>query len=253
VSKDGRFYKLIAFPGATATSSKSKGRDDGEGSWCEVTLRLPSSSPKVLMLSAAERAAGMAPVRQSPGLTRAFVTTARCGTGGKEAPAVITVGENVPAVWELCATLGGSGSSGSGSGGSVGVDVNRLNTNSIGAMLKFYGVEAARGAIVRELGAVFSAYGINVDSRHLSLVADYMTQGGAFRPMNRAGIEGHGSPLLKMSFETTGHFLTAALLRGEEGTTPARVDPSVYEFSAADLAVRGMAAERVTTDAGRWA
>ena len=33
--------------------------------------------------------------------------------------------------------------------------------------------------------------------------------------MNRAGMDDHGSPLLKMSFETTGAFLNSALLRGE--------------------------------------
>jgi DNA-directed RNA polymerase I subunit RPA1 len=40
--------------------------------------------------------------------------------------------------------------------------------------------------------------------------------------LGESGIEAHGSPLLKMSFETTQHFLTAALLRGEEdnGTSP---------------------------------
>lgn len=32
---------------------------------------------------------------------------------------------------------------------------------------------------------------------------------------SHAGIEAHGSPYLKMSFETTAKFLTAALLNGE--------------------------------------
>lgn len=37
-----------------------------------------------------------------------------------------------------------------------------------------YGVEMARAAILREVGGVFSAYKIDVDVRHLELIADYM-------------------------------------------------------------------------------
>lgn len=66
-----------------------------------------------------------------------------------------------------------------------------------------------------QVRAVFDVYGIAVDARHLLLIADYMTYGGGYRPMNRAGIEGHSSPLLRMSFETTTAFLTQALLKGE--------------------------------------
>ena len=38
---------------------------------------------------------------------------------------------------------------------------------------------------------------------------------GAYKPLNRAGIESAASPLLKMSFETTMHFLHQATLNGE--------------------------------------
>ena len=43
-------------------------------------------------------------------------------------------------------------------------------------MLAAYGVEACRACIVREVSGVFGAYGIGVDPRHLSLIADFMTQ-----------------------------------------------------------------------------
>ncbi|NBR47846.1 hypothetical protein EBU02_03175 [bacterium] len=49
------------------------------------------------------------------------------------------------------------------------VDINRLSSNDINAVLVHYGVEAARMCIVRELRAVFDAYGIGVDVRHLYL------------------------------------------------------------------------------------
>lgn len=41
-------------------------------------------------------------------------------------------------------------------------------------MFETYGVEAGQASIIRELSAVFSVYGIAVNHRHLSIVADYM-------------------------------------------------------------------------------
>lgn len=74
------------------------------------------------------------------------------------------------------------------------------------------GVEAARGAIVKEISDVFGVYGISVDHRHKSLVADYMTFNGKFKPMNRIGISTNSSPLLAMSFETTMQFVKKAVM-----------------------------------------
>jgi len=98
------------------------------------------------------------------------------------------------------------------------VDLKRMTSNDVNAVLQFYGVEAARATIVNEIRSVFGVYGIAVDPRHLGLIADYMTHEGGYKPLNRAGIEGVGSPLLKMSFETTMHFLTQATLHGETDT-----------------------------------
>ena len=92
------------------------------------------------------------------------------------------------------------------------VDVNRVFTNDIVAMLQLYGVEACRATIVREMHAVFSGHGISVDQRHLNLIADTMTKGGGFTPFNRNGLKGDVSPFMKMSFETTVGFLKDAVL-----------------------------------------
>ena len=54
------------------------------------------------------------------------------------------------------------------------IDVNKITTNDISKILKTYGVEAARAAIVSEVAGVFGVYGISVDPRHLGLIADYM-------------------------------------------------------------------------------
>ena len=96
-----------------------------------------------------------------------------------------------------------------------------------------YGVEMARASIVREMVRVFGVYNIEVDIRHLELIADYMvsvemidpnfppkicgvkTFEGDYKPFNRKGISVHPSPLLKASFETTGAFLSDATLYGD--------------------------------------
>jgi DNA-directed RNA polymerase I subunit RPA1 len=62
---------------------------------------------------------------------------------------------------------------------------------------------------------VFGAYGIHVDYRHLSLIADYMTFEGVYKPFNRIGIKTNASPLQKMSFETCLQFFKDACLYGK--------------------------------------
>lgn len=51
-----------------------------------------------------------------------------------------------------------------------------IYSNDIYAILKTYGVEMARAAILKEMGGVFGAYNIQVDRRHLELIADYMVR-----------------------------------------------------------------------------
>ena len=95
------------------------------------------------------------------------------------------------------------------------VDVNRIDTNDIDKILQSFGIEAARGAIIRQIRGVFGVYGIDIDPRHLNLIADYMTATGALRPFNRMGIDDNPSPFLKMSFETCTQFLTQSTLEGD--------------------------------------
>lgn len=80
--------------------------------------------------------------------------------------------------------------------------------------LSTYGIEAGRANIIEQIVQVFEVYGISVNPRHLSLVADAMTFAGGYRPMNRLGMQSNVSPFLKMSFETTFEFLRAACLSG---------------------------------------
>ncbi|UKK00610.2 DNA-directed RNA polymerase [Theileria orientalis] len=94
------------------------------------------------------------------------------------------------------------------------VDFNLVKLNDVSTVLKYYGIEAARSCIVSELNKVFSVYGITVDYRHLTLLADFMTQQGDVRTFTRYGMAKHTSPLLQMSFESTMKFLMSASERG---------------------------------------
>ncbi len=102
------------------------------------------------------------------------------------------------------------------------IDINRIECNDVWEVLRNYGVEAARQTIVREIKNVFDIYGIKIDYRHLSLIADFMTHNGEYRPFNRVGMEENASPFLKMSFETTMGYLTksASLRDVDTGKSP---------------------------------
>jgi DNA-directed RNA polymerase subunit A' len=85
-----------------------------------------------------------------------------------------------------------------------GVDPTRVTTNNIQEVLETLGVEAARQAIINEAMAVLKDQGLEVDIRHILLVADLMTQNGSLRQIGRHGISGEKeSVLAKASFEVT--------------------------------------------------
>lgn len=90
------------------------------------------------------------------------------------------------------------------------IDPNKVDSNDLWQILGNFGVEAARSAIIKEVSAVFSVYGVKNDPRHMALVSDFMTFGGKIRGMSRGCIEENISPFLKMSYETCGRFLTNA-------------------------------------------
>ena len=217
VSVPDSLERNLHFSGVRACESGVSSSGNSGAPWVEVTLTFPASSRKILMLSSAERAAESSLIRLVRSVSRALVTRRKLANSKAERTCITIEGCNVEALWLLAAeSLAGAESlprTPLPAAATV-VDVNHLYMNDIAAILRHYGVEAARASIVRELRFVFSAYGITLDNRHLALIADYMTQAGDFRPMNRAGIAGHASPFLKMSFETTTSFLVDALISG---------------------------------------
>ncbi len=157
----------------------------------ELVFQVALSQPKVLLLSLAESVCQQVLLRSHGHIGRCAplhgVPHIAAAGAGKEW-FVQVAGADFLQIWQHAKAQG--------------LDVRRLYSNDIGAIRRAYGVEAARSAIVGEIGGVFGVYGINVNNRHLGLLADYMTFEGGYRPLNRLGINSNSSPFQKISFET---------------------------------------------------
>jgi len=98
-----------------------------------------------------------------------------------------------------------------------GVDWRRTTTNNIREIEEVLGIEAARAAIIREAKNTLEEQGLNVDIRHIMLVADVMTMDGEVKQIGRHGVSGEKhSVLARAAFEVTVRQLMEAGLRGEE-------------------------------------
>jgi DNA-directed RNA polymerase subunit A' len=98
-----------------------------------------------------------------------------------------------------------------------GVDPTRTITNDILEVYKVLGIEAARSAIINEIKAVMEEQGLDVDYRHVMLLADMMTRDGVVRQAGRYGLVAvRDSILAKAAFETTITFLVNASATGEK-------------------------------------
>jgi len=97
-----------------------------------------------------------------------------------------------------------------------GVDPKRIYSNNIKEIEKLFGIEAARNAIIKEACNTLSDQGLDVDPRHIILVADMMTIDGEVRAIGRYGVAGSKrSVLARANFETTVKHLTDAAVKGE--------------------------------------
>ncbi|HYD03563.1 MAG TPA: DNA-directed RNA polymerase subunit A'', partial [Alphaproteobacteria bacterium] len=96
------------------------------------------------------------------------------------------------------------------------VNPDKTMTNDIFEIEKILGIEAARVAIMNEVEKVIDEQGLNVDIRHIMLVADIMTTSGAVLGVNRYGIvKEKPSVLARASFETPIKHIINASQSGE--------------------------------------
>ena len=97
-----------------------------------------------------------------------------------------------------------------------GVDPYRTSTNDIQAVGRVLGIEAARNMIIHEAYNTLSEQGLNVDLRHIMLVADVMTSDGSIRAIGRHGVSADKESVLsRAAFEITVSHLLQASRRGE--------------------------------------
>ncbi|XP_075529481.1 RNA polymerase I subunit RpI1 isoform X2 [Dermacentor variabilis] len=173
--------------------------DDAKEEWCTFTFQLELKGSKFDFTSLVEEESAKAVFHSVPSITRAFLvkdTKDKSGCGKM----LQTEGVNFVEMFRY---------------GEI-IDLKRIYSNDIHAIANTFGIEAARTAIAREVANVFAVYGIEVDPRHLLLVADYMTFDGSYRACNRIAMESNASPLQQMTFETTMNFLKSATLAGAE-------------------------------------
>eukprot|EP01117_Protostelium_nocturnum_P010783 TRINITY_DN3884_c0_g1_i4.p1 TRINITY_DN3884_c0_g1~~TRINITY_DN3884_c0_g1_i4.p1 ORF type:complete len:1636 (+),score=631.33 TRINITY_DN3884_c0_g1_i4:22-4908(+) len=157
-------------------------------------LEMKASSKKILMMGIFDTCLEKTCVKQVKEVQQAVLVK-----GNKGQNSIVTSGINLAACWEFQDRF----------------DVNKITCNNPHFMIDAYGIEAGKAVVETEIANVFSVYGIQVDSRHLSLIADFMTKTGQFRGMNRPAIQSSPSVYQKASYESTMDFLTKAAISGD--------------------------------------
>jgi DNA-directed RNA polymerase subunit A" len=96
------------------------------------------------------------------------------------------------------------------------VDPSRTMCNDIHEVFAVFGIEAARQSIIDEVYKVIESQGLNINVRHIMLVADIMCASGLVKGITRYGVVSEkASVLARASFETPIKHLINAGLEGE--------------------------------------
>lgn len=96
------------------------------------------------------------------------------------------------------------------------IDIRRTRTNDIYQVYEVLGIEAARNSILREAKETLDEQGLDVDVRHLMLLADMMTFDGTIKDIGRYGVSGmKASVLARANFEETKKHIVNASFYGE--------------------------------------
>ncbi|WP_054845186.1 DNA-directed RNA polymerase subunit A'' [Sulfuracidifex tepidarius] len=97
-----------------------------------------------------------------------------------------------------------------------GVDQSRVETNNVHEVEETLGIEAGREIIIKEIKRVLDEQGLDVDIRHIMLVADIMTRTGIVRQIGRHGVSGEKTSVLaRAAFEVTVKHLLDSAARGD--------------------------------------
>jgi len=98
-----------------------------------------------------------------------------------------------------------------------GVNRNKVFTNNLHEIADILGIEAARKAIINEIEKVLESQGLNIDTRHLDLISDAMTQSGVVKGVTRMGIISKKSSIFaRAAFETPDKQFRDATIQGKK-------------------------------------
>jgi len=138
-------------------------------------------------------------VKGIPGISRAVLRKVKVGEDDYEY-IIVTEGSNLKEILKMKE-----------------VDKRRVYTNDIFEIYRILGIEAARNAIIREASKVLEDQGLDVNIKHIMLIADVMTRTGRILQIGRHGIVGEKqSVLAKSAFEITTKHLYDAAAKGLE-------------------------------------
>ncbi|MEI6731744.1 MAG: DNA-directed RNA polymerase subunit A'', partial [archaeon] len=99
-----------------------------------------------------------------------------------------------------------------------GIDRDRVTSNDMHNVAEVLGIEAARQTIINEIKGVLESQGLDINERHLKLVADAMTSTGIVKGVTRMGIISQkASVLARATFETPDkQFINATIQGGKD-------------------------------------
>jgi DNA-directed RNA polymerase subunit A' len=96
------------------------------------------------------------------------------------------------------------------------VDASKTISNDLHEVADIFGIEVARRLIINEISDTINAQGLDIDKRHMRLIADAMTNTGTVRGVTRMGIIAQKSSILaRATFETPVKQFVNASIKGE--------------------------------------
>jgi len=96
-----------------------------------------------------------------------------------------------------------------------GIDREKIISNDLHDVAATLGIEAARQTIINEIKGVLEVQGLDINERHLKLIADSMTSSGVVKGVTRMGIiSDKASILARATFETPDKQFVNATIQG---------------------------------------
>jgi len=95
------------------------------------------------------------------------------------------------------------------------VDKKKIISNDLHEVAVVFGIEAARQLIINEIKEVLDSQGLDINIKHLELVADAMTNNGEVKGVTRMGIIAQKASILaRATFETPVRQFVNAIVKG---------------------------------------